>query len=165
MKQNFIQSAYIYLVLCMIASCTSVKSTSFISSSADSKPIATYSIEGIVIGEKEQPLEFAIVELLRDGVRLAAGRTDSLGGFKIKFLQAGNYDLKVAYLGYKYFKEKISIKNNITAKRITLQLPSDSEKYAPIRIHGTPTILDFSHPGIQKLDQEQIKHLNHWVLY
>lgn len=57
-------------------------------------------IYGRITDEKNQPLDFASVQVLENGIVKGGGKSDLNGLYKIKPLKPGTYKVKVSYVGF-----------------------------------------------------------------
>lgn len=87
-----------------------------------------YSVSGTVIDSATAPIEFANVIILNEdeSVILKGTSTDDKGGFNIINLEPNTYVIKVSYIGYTEYKQKIVLTGNLDLKTITLQQDTQS---------------------------------------
>jgi Outer membrane protein beta-barrel family/Carboxypeptidase regulatory-like domain len=88
-------------------------------------------ISGLVIDfSSKNPLEKAVVILKSTGGDKSTGMTtDKNGRFVFNFLTAGNYNLKITYIGYKDYNKDINLTQNL------LDLKSIPLHHIPVTLH------------------------------
>ncbi|MEZ5056586.1 MAG: TonB-dependent receptor [Saprospiraceae bacterium] len=81
-----------------------------------------FNVSGSVNDQENLPLPGATVELLQnDGEQLTATVTDGKGQFLLKGIPKGNYQLKIAFLGFETVQKELTFSNqNIQLEPITL---------------------------------------------
>ena len=79
-------------------------------SSADLQAQTKVILSGQVIDEKQKPVEFAAVSLLKaDSVVLKSTITDSLGRYSFEVSESGNFSISISAVGYKKGSGKATI--------------------------------------------------------
>ena len=79
-------------------------------SSADLQAQTKVILSGQVIDEKQKPVEFAVVSLLKaDSVVLKSTITDSLGRYSFEVSESGNFSISISAVGYKKGSGKATI--------------------------------------------------------
>jgi outer membrane receptor for ferrienterochelin and colicins len=89
-------------------------------------------LEGIVL-EGNNPVPFASVALKGSAYGSSA---DSTGKFRIEKVTTGSYTLLVSALGYKPFKQEVTVKSGMNS-RITLRLVAESGQLEEVVVTGT----------------------------
>ena len=81
-----------------------------------------YSVSGRVVDANNNPIEFANVVILTesDGDYLKGTSTDEAGSFNLINLSEATFYLKISYLGFENFKQKIKLTGNLDLKNIQL---------------------------------------------
>jgi outer membrane receptor for ferrienterochelin and colicins len=90
------------------------------------------SITGIVVGENES-LELASVLLLKTSYSVT---TNSKGYFEINNLPAGNYQVRIGYIGYENYQQEVTVIEN-AATEIKAELIPLTSKLKEIVVTGT----------------------------
>lgn len=83
----------------------------------------TQTISGKVLDEKGQPVENATVTLL-PGAKGAL--TDARGAFNITGVAPGSYTLRVTFIGYTTYEQKVTVDKDLTNLQIILKTSSSS---------------------------------------
>ena len=70
-----------------------------------------YSVKGMVLDEKNNPLELVSVSLVNNSEsnQSKSGFTELDGSYVVDNLQKGNYTLKLAYIGYENYVKDIVV--------------------------------------------------------
>ena len=86
------------------------------------------SISGAVIDDNNKPIEFAnVIVFNEDGSEVLKGTsTDDLGHFNIINLTPNTYLLKISYIGFSEFSQKIVLTGNLDLRTIQLNQVSES---------------------------------------
>ena len=68
----------------------------------NSMQLIANNINGVVVNELKQPIEFANITVFKtnDSIPVATTLSDSLGGFTFSNLAENNYSIEVSYVGY-----------------------------------------------------------------
>ncbi len=93
-----------------------------------------YSVSGTVLDVTNLPIEFANVIILSEdeSTILKGTSTDDKGDFNISNLSSNTYIIKVSYIGYSDYKQKIVLTGNLDLK--TIQLQEDAQSLGEINI-------------------------------
>ncbi|WP_231928753.1 TonB-dependent receptor domain-containing protein [Formosa sp. Hel1_31_208] len=92
------------------------------------------SLSGIVVDTNNNPIELANIILLNEDESeiLKGVSSDGIGSFSFNNLEAQTYIIKVSFIGYQPYKQKIVLLGNLDLK--TIQLNEDSESLDEINI-------------------------------
>lgn len=87
-----------------------------------------YSVSGTVLDSANSPIEFANVIIFNEDETaiLKGTSSDDKGYFNIINLEPNTYVLKVSYIGYTEYKQKIVLTGNLDLKNVTLQEDAQS---------------------------------------
>lgn len=106
------------------------------------------SLTGIVLNERQQPVEYATVALLQpaDSSFVKGGIADSTGCFVLPNLPAGTYQLRVTALGYRSFRsQSITIETAGTPVDVgRIQLIADSQNLGEVTVKGERPVVERS---------------------
>ncbi|MFP4844533.1 TonB-dependent receptor domain-containing protein [Winogradskyella sp. PE311] len=100
-----------------------------------------FSISGKVVDANNNPIEFANVVVFSgtENDFLKGTSTDEFGFFKLDDLDSANYLIKISYIGFNPFEQKIILKGNLNLK--TIQLKQISERLSEVVVIAKkPTI-------------------------
>lgn len=78
-------------------------------------------VTGRVVDAEGSPVAYATVVLLKNGLQASGGSTDDQGAFRLK-TSAGQYDIKVQFIGYKSVESTIDIDGDTDAGTFTLEV-------------------------------------------
>ncbi|MDE6861576.1 MAG: carboxypeptidase-like regulatory domain-containing protein, partial [Alistipes sp.] len=78
-------------------------------------------VTGRVVDAEGSPVAYATVVLLKNGLQASGGSTDDQGAFRLK-TGAGQYDIKVQFIGYKSVESTIDIDGDTDAGTFTLEV-------------------------------------------
>lgn len=77
-------------------------------------------VTGRVVDAEGNPVAYATVVLLKNGLQASGGSTDDQGAFRLK-VGTGQYDIKVQFIGYKSVEQPIEITGDTDAGTFTLE--------------------------------------------
>lgn len=77
-------------------------------------------VTGRVVDGEGNPVAYATVVLLKNGLQASGGSTDDQGAFRLK-VGTGQYDIKVQFIGYKSVEQPIEITGDTDAGTFTLE--------------------------------------------
>lgn len=77
-------------------------------------------VTGRVVDAEGNPVAYATVVLLKNGLQASGGSTDDQGAFRLK-VGTGKYDIKVQFIGYKSVEQPIEITGDTDAGTFTLE--------------------------------------------
>ena len=99
---------------------------------------STYDLEGVVLGDDEEPLPTATVVLLNqaDSTLLSFGLTDDKGRFKIIDVEQGQVIMQVTFLGYEQQSIPIDINESFNPKLPAVQLAKAEYALEEVEITG-----------------------------
>lgn len=80
----------------------------------------TTNVTGHVVDGEGDPVAYATVVLLEEGLQASGGSTDAEGGFRLK-AAPGHYTLKVQFIGYKSVESEIDITGSVDAGTFVLE--------------------------------------------
>ncbi|MCY7349432.1 MAG: TonB-dependent receptor [Cytophagaceae bacterium] len=83
----------------------------------------TGTVSGIILDEARQPLPGTSVQVVEKPTGTTAG---SRGQFSLYGLEAGNYTLKISFVGYKTLTQAVTVTSNQTTDLGTITLPTDA---------------------------------------
>jgi hypothetical protein len=112
-------------------------------------------VKGKVIDDKNQPLDFATVQLLKNDVVVGRSCSDLNGRFIIALPEQGIYVLRVTYAGFTESKTEITIIEGEHQVNVKL-IPRTVSGYAVGGIMGRSLLS--KNPGVQRVNREQIKN-------
>ncbi len=93
-------------------------------------------------GNNRQPLEFATVVILADNDSLIASSTTNHKGYFTTMVSEGTHTLKIKYLGYETYSQKISISKNIYLGTVNMQPSSQNLKAVEVKTSTRENKLD-----------------------
>ncbi|GGW57449.1 outer membrane receptor protein involved in Fe transport [Winogradskyella epiphytica] len=87
-----------------------------------------YSISGRVVDNNNAPIEFAnvIISLEKEGSTLKGTSTNEDGVFNLTNLDEGTFNIKISFIGFEEFNQKIVLTGNLDLKNIQLNDASES---------------------------------------
>lgn len=87
-----------------------------------------YSISGRVVDNNNAPIEFAnvIISLEKEGSTLKGTSTNEDGVFNLTNLDEGTFNIKISFIGFEEFNQKIALTGNLDLKNIQLNDASES---------------------------------------
>ncbi|MEN8887170.1 MAG: carboxypeptidase-like regulatory domain-containing protein, partial [Winogradskyella sp.] len=100
-----------------------------------------FSVSGTVVNTSNKPIDFAnVIILAEDGTTFIKGiSTDSKGYFKINNLATATFVVKVSFIGFEEFEQKIILNGHLNLR--TIQLKETPENLDEITVFGRkPTI-------------------------
>ncbi|MBE7178879.1 MAG: outer membrane beta-barrel protein, partial [Mucilaginibacter polytrichastri] len=103
------------------------------------------SINGTVLDEKNQPLEYASVSLLNsaDQKLVKGGLTTEGGKFVLSQIKTGNYLIEASVIGYKKSRsEKFSVAAGQTVKVKAITLALESKSLNEVTVTGTRPLIE-----------------------
>ncbi|MBE9489248.1 MAG: TonB-dependent receptor, partial [Bacteroidetes bacterium] len=102
-----------------IISCTLLSATAF---------GQQFSITGKIFDETNQPIAYANIVLLKtlDSTIVTGTTSDDFGKFTTNDIDSGIYIIRVSYIGFEDFSQKISLENNIELENIVLKVSTES---------------------------------------
>jgi hypothetical protein len=131
-------------------------------------------MKGTVRDSKTKELiPFAVVELQRDGKRVAGMQTDLDGNFTFKSLKAGEYTISVNSVGYKPVEQLISVRpvgftvavidlradsSSINIGRPVIEIEGDFGESDGIMIGGIQQVDLPGLPASQSLPEGDVRH-------
>lgn len=82
-----------------------------------------FSISGTVVDANDSPIEFAnvIISVENEDAFFKGTSTDDKGFFKLESLSATTYFIKISYIGFEDFEQKIILEGNLDLRTIKLQ--------------------------------------------
>lgn len=80
----------------------------------------TANVTGRVVDSEGNPVAYATVVLLKDGLQASGGSSDDKGEFRLK-AATGHYEIKVQFIGYQSVESTIEVKGNTDAGTFTLE--------------------------------------------
>ena len=114
-KSQFMTRIIITLVFCLTSLLSFGKNT-----------VLEKKISGTVIdAETKEPLEFATVSILKEGVLIDGIITDEQGAFSIA-AKPGNYLIKVEYISYKTYEVEVFLQKHMNLGIISLEINTES---------------------------------------
>lgn len=111
-------------------------------------------IEGKVMDNKNQLLDFASVQLLKNNVVVGGSKTDLNGRFKIISSEPGTYVSRVAYAGFSESRTELTLTQ--AEHHMYIKLKPTTFVTGLIGIISRPLLSDT--PGVQRYNKEQIKN-------
>lgn len=129
--------------------------------SIDDRGIGSVSeLFGQVVNENDEPLDFASVTVLQNGVVKKGMKTDRDGNFSLKGVSAGTYTLRVNYLGYPpCVIEGIELKANGRKQiRIRLEKSASGKELNVVTVTAQRTLVDPATPSLKTIDKEYIQY-------
>ncbi|UOB16519.1 TonB-dependent siderophore receptor [Abyssalbus ytuae] len=91
------------------------------------------SIKGKVISNKNQPLQFITVTLLKTD---KGTTSNNLGEYQIKNVEAGTYKLKLSSIGFQSYEQQIEVKSNETTYVADIVLSETEEQLNEVVVEG-----------------------------
>ena len=95
-----------------------------------------FSISGNVVDSNNKPIEFTNIILYTENENEFSNgtSTDELGFFKLDKLKAATYIIKISYIGFEIFEQKIILTGDLNLK--TIQLNELSESLGEVVVIG-----------------------------
>ncbi|MBN4070633.1 carboxypeptidase-like regulatory domain-containing protein, partial [Olleya sp. AH-315-F22] len=87
-----------------------------------------FSITGKIYDQARQPIAYANIVLLKtqDSTIVTGTTSDNFGKFIINEITAGNYILKVSFIGFENFSQQVLVENDIVLETIVLKESAES---------------------------------------
>lgn len=80
----------------------------------------TAAVTGRVVDDSDNPVAYATVVLLKEGLQASGGSTDDQGAFRLK-ASAGDYIIKVQFIGYKSVESPLAVTGDTDAGTFVLE--------------------------------------------
>jgi hypothetical protein len=119
-------------------------------------------LTGRVTDEKGNPLDFATVRVLQNGIVKGGAKTDQDGYYKIKKLNHGYYSITVHYLGFVSKEIDKVLVNTIQNKHYNFKLKRNKDVHRTtgiIIISPNPKLIDPSNPARKGFNKSDIRHM------
>ncbi|MFI5222495.1 MAG: carboxypeptidase regulatory-like domain-containing protein, partial [Bacteroidia bacterium] len=116
-------------------------------------------IRGKVIDSKtKKPMDFVSVSIYLNGVLKATAVTDDEGGYIVKALQPGAYEIRVAFIGYRntIVKNVTVSSDNIRFENIYMESNEGGTILKPVEIIAKTPLIDPSGTAGQTIDHNAI---------
>jgi hypothetical protein len=113
-------------------------------------------LSGTILDEQKQPIEFASVVILKNGILVGGSKTDVHGQFRISNVCPGDYEIRIASVGY----SKMVIEKVIKAGDNTMSaILNKKELKSLISVGGIGLMpqLDRINPSEKRITREQIQ--------
>ncbi|MBO9728730.1 MAG: TonB-dependent receptor [Chitinophaga sp.] len=120
------------------------------------KAVAAQTISGKVLDEKGQAVENATVTLL-PGAKGAL--TDARGTFTITGVAPGSYTLRVTFIGYTTYEQKVTVDKDLANLQITLKIAASSLNDIVVVGYGTTKKSDIT-GAISSVTSDELTQVN-----
>lgn len=99
---------------------------------------ASGDLKGTVLDERNEPVAFGTVTILKDGSAVRADQTDIDGKYWIQGLAPGKYDVKIIYLGYiTVLRQNVTIESGGKITFLDIKMSPDIKNLGTVEISDT----------------------------